>query len=179
MQRSSKVLDVGCGVLRGGYWLINWLDRGRYFGIEPNKEMVEFGVKLVGPEVIEEKRPQIMNNDDFRFGGFGERFDYVVARSVWTHAAKWMISRMLDEFKQSSTPGAKFLTSYIPPSFLHGEYKGDEWLGRSHTSSSPGIARHSLGWIRSECKARGLSVTELPAQMVNGQEWISIQTPGP
>jgi hypothetical protein len=33
----SKVVDVGCGVLRAGYWLIHFLDPGCYFGIEPHR----------------------------------------------------------------------------------------------------------------------------------------------
>src|SRR3954454_18606924 len=32
---SSKVLDVGCGSLRAGYWLMNFLEPGGYHGIEP------------------------------------------------------------------------------------------------------------------------------------------------
>ena len=30
---TSKVLDIGCGCLRAGYWLIHFMDRGCYFGI--------------------------------------------------------------------------------------------------------------------------------------------------
>src|ERR1043165_3125856 len=30
----SKVVDLGCGVLRVGYWLIHFLDPGCYCGIE-------------------------------------------------------------------------------------------------------------------------------------------------
>src|SRR5258708_35261752 len=32
---NSKLVDLGCGVLRGGYWLIHFLDTGCYCGIEP------------------------------------------------------------------------------------------------------------------------------------------------
>ena len=32
----SRVLDLGCGSLRGGYWLVHFLRPERYFGIEPN-----------------------------------------------------------------------------------------------------------------------------------------------
>src|SRR4051794_5404083 len=40
---SSKVLDVGCGSLRAGYWLMNFLEPGRYFGINPRSQEVEQG----------------------------------------------------------------------------------------------------------------------------------------
>ncbi len=55
---SSRVLDIGCGCLRGGYWLIHFLDEGRYFGIEPNTTMVEAGMSvLLEPGLKESKRP--------------------------------------------------------------------------------------------------------------------------
>jgi hypothetical protein len=39
----SRVLDVGCGVLRAGYWLIHFLDPDCYFGIEPNRVILTAG----------------------------------------------------------------------------------------------------------------------------------------
>ena len=43
----SKVLDIGCGCLRGGYWLIHFLEQGNYCGIEPNQDMVNAGLKYL------------------------------------------------------------------------------------------------------------------------------------
>ena len=43
----SKVLDVGCGCLRGGYWLIHFLDAGCYFGIEPHRRELEAGTQSI------------------------------------------------------------------------------------------------------------------------------------
>jgi len=39
----SRLVDVGCGVLRAGYWLIHFLDSGCYFGIEPHTRRLEMG----------------------------------------------------------------------------------------------------------------------------------------
>jgi len=63
---NSTVLDIGCGCLRGGYWLIHFLDKGCYFGIEPDKEMLQAGVTiLMEPEEIEKKDPKFDSNQDF------------------------------------------------------------------------------------------------------------------
>src|SRR6266576_6981480 len=43
----SKVLDLGCGCLRGGYWVIHFLDPGCYFGIEPAAAMLRQGIDHV------------------------------------------------------------------------------------------------------------------------------------
>ena len=54
----DRVLDVGCGALRGGWWLINFLRPDRYFGIEPNRAMLDAGKEvMVGDTLLQEKRP--------------------------------------------------------------------------------------------------------------------------
>jgi SAM-dependent methyltransferase len=112
---SSRVLDVGCGALRLGYWLMRFLDPGCYFGIEPQQDMLRVGLdELVEPEVVERADAHFSANDDFDFSVFGESFDYVVARSIWTHASRPQISSMLASFARTAAPGGVFLTSYYP-----------------------------------------------------------------
>lgn len=114
----SKVLDVGCGALRGGYWLMHFLDPGCYFGIEPFREMLEAGLhSVVEPSLVEEKRPTFSDTKDFEFSAFGVKFDFVLARSIWTHASMEQIALMLDRFVEVAAPGATMVTSYFrfPP----------------------------------------------------------------
>jgi SAM-dependent methyltransferase len=116
---SSRVLDVGCGALRVGYWLMRFLDSGCYFGIEPNREMLRVGLEeLLEPEVVQRAEAHFSHNDDFDFSVFGERFDFVFARSIWTHASKPQIHAMLASFAATSAPGGVFLASYHPASAL-------------------------------------------------------------
>ena len=187
----SKVLDVGCGCLRGGYWLIHFLDPGCYFGIEPDQERLDAGLTyILEPQTREAKSPAFSNNDNFDFSVFRAEFDYVVARSVWTHAAKRHIRMMLDSFAATAAPGAIFLTSYLPavpigpPSgrmgrfgTFAGDYRGDKWIGHSHESSRGGLVAHSKRWIFNECRARGLSIKELRHGVVNRQKWLRISIP--
>ncbi len=113
---SSRLLDVGCGAVRLGYWVLRFLDPGRYFGIEPNIEMRDAGLALIEPDVISRAQPAFSDNDRFDFSVFGKSFDFVVARSIWTHATKPQISAMLASFAATSTPDAVFMTSYRPAS---------------------------------------------------------------
>ena len=116
---SSSVLDVGCGALRVGYWLMRFLDPGCYFGIEPNREMLKVGLEQVlEPEVLARAHPHFDHNDRFDFSVFGERFDFVLARSIWTHTAKSQISAMLGSFAQTAAPAGVLLASYHPASAL-------------------------------------------------------------
>lgn len=177
----STVLDVGCGCLRAGYWLIHFLEPGRYFGIEPNRWMLEAGVRhLLEPGLVESKRPRFDSNPDFDFSVFGETFDFVLARSIWTHAAKDQIRKMLDGFAAHARPGGVFLASYRRAGLFRRDYRGRHWVGRSHESESPGMVAHRFGWVREECRVRGLGVGEIRDGAYNfgGQRWLRITKRG-
>jgi SAM-dependent methyltransferase len=182
---SSRILDIGCGCLRAGFWLIRLLDPGCYFGIEPNQQMLQAGIEhVLGPELQAAKRPSFDTNDRFDSSVFGVKFDVFLARSIWTHAAKSQIKMMLDDFVQNSTPDAFFLTSYYPTTWFGrgaadytgstADYIGTNWIGRSHTSSTPGMVCHKRSWIAAECRARGLHLRQLGDPPFNGQYWLRI-----
>lgn len=171
----SRVLDIGCGCLRGGFWMINFLDPGCYFGIEPNSAMVAAGLKeIVGSETTERKRPAIDYNDRFDASVFGVRFDAFLARSIWTHASKPQICIMLDHFVNLGTENAFFLASYLPAKFPWQDYKGAEYRGKSHKSTVGDLVRHRFTWIERECKTRGLYIRELQDGILLGQIWLKI-----
>jgi len=172
----DKLLDIGCGALCGGYWMINFLHPGCYFGVEPNTFMFNAGVEhLVEPGLFEEKQPKFQHNDQYDFSGFGETFDYFHAHSIWTHAPKKDIEKMLDGFVQFTRPGARFLTSFKPPHLFRPDYKGDTWIGRSHESDDAGICRHRFKWIQQACAARNLDVELLKGEKIHKQKWILIR----
>jgi SAM-dependent methyltransferase len=179
----SRVLDVGCGALRLGYWLMRLLEPGRYFGIEPNEEMLNVGLhELVEPEVVERADAHFSPNSDFDFSVFGESFDYVVARSIWTHASRTQISAMLASFAATAAPEGVFLASYYPAGWWFTIGHRQPRLHRVATKlpladMTPLIARlpalgrsreyQEEGWIgRShECEERGAAR--------HGLRWIS------
>ena len=170
----SKLLDIGCGALCGGYWMIHFLDPGCYCGIEPNRRMLEAGLAtLLEPEVLELKKPRFSDNVDFDFSVFGEKFDCFFAHSIWTHAPKPQIEVMLNGFRQWSKNNAVFLTSYKPPiPLIRPDHKGARWIGASHESTTPGNIRHSPSWIQRQCEARGLTAVRLRGERIHKQRWI-------
>jgi len=170
----NKVLDVGCGSLRGGYWVINFLNPNCYYGIEPDQEKLEIGKsKILGREILEDKKPQFDFNEDFNFNCFNQKFDFVIARSIWTHASKKQIIQMLESFIKTKTKHGVFLTSYRRGYDLT-DYKGNEWVGKSHKSNTKGIVAHNFEWIKKVCKERNLDVIEFKDETINLQIWLRI-----
>ncbi len=172
---NSTLVDIGCGVLRAGYWLIHFLDTERYCGIEPSKERLSIGLTTVlEPETIQLKRPRFDHNPHFDTSVFNERFDYFLAYSIWTHAAKRHISMMLDNFLRDAKPDAVFLTTILPAGWRRPDYREDVWMGTSHESDTPGCIYQDLAWIKRECRRRDLSVYRIGKDRTMGQTWLRI-----
>ena len=174
----SKLLDIGCGALRAGYWLVRFLDANCYYGIEPAKEMLELGINhFLTPELMRQKCPHFDTNDRFDFSVFQNKFDVFLARSIWSHASKPQIRTMLKSFVETANPRAFFLTSYLPAKWYRRyqrDYQGSDWVGRSHNRVQPGEIRHSFRWIKSECETLNLTVHPLSDRPFNGQFWLRI-----
>lgn len=174
LQPHHKVLDVGCGCFRAGHLLIPFLDSNNYYGIEPYRLRVDFGLEHVLGDAERTKNPTIGLHTDFSFSIFETQFDFVLARSVWTHASRNQILVMLDEFHRTTTVNGVFLTSYVPADSNESAYKESKWLGRSEASEQGGYAFHSLEWIVEVAAKRGLLVEELTTNIVKGQVWLKI-----
>jgi SAM-dependent methyltransferase len=186
-----NVLDIGCGALRAGYWLIHFLDDERYCGIEPNVSVLKTGRRFIlEPGLEEAKRPNYSNNHTFDFSVFDRRFDYAIARSIWTHAPKADIERMLNGFKETANPGAIFLASFVPArpigvaqgglgkkALWIRDYTGSEWLGKSHERKASGLVAHRWTWIKGACSSRGLIAKRLRGETINRQRWVRITHP--
>ena len=163
----SSVLDVGCGTLRIGYWLINFLQPGRYHGLEPDAVRVELAAQhIVGSDVVAAKRPVFDHNMGFDFTAFGAKFDFYVARSIWTHASKAQIATMLDGFATTATSNGVFLASYVPADDGVG-YEGEEWVAMP-------LVHHAIEWVGEQCRERNLAVRQLP-EVINDQPWLRIE----
>jgi hypothetical protein len=170
-----KFLEIGSGAFCGGYWIMHFLNADNYHGIEPNVEMHNGGVSYVlEPELVEAKKPKFDHNDQYDFSIFNTTFDFFFAQSIWTHAGKKDIEKMLDGFVEFGNPNARFLTTIKLPDLFHRDYKGDEWVGASHKSDQGGTVRHSFKWIKAACEKRGLTVTRLH-QKINTQHLILIE----
>lgn len=173
LQADSRVLDVGCGALRAGYWIMRLLDPGCYFGIEPNQEMLDAGRRMIVTDaVIEAKRPRFDHNDRFDFSVFGTTFDFVIARSIWTHTSPDQLCTMLDQFAATTAPGGILLASIKECPWYRRQHRGRDWVGKSHESEQGGTVAYRVSWIADRCRERGLEARKLERRF--GQTWMRV-----
>lgn len=175
-----NMLDFGCGALRLGWWLIRFMDEGRYFGIEPNTKWLDAGKRItIGEELMNRKKPRFNNNSEHRLDVFDAKFDAGVARSVLTHLNPGAMRILFQQFSQNCSPNGFFLVSY----WEHGTHKGKKTLvGESLANDKPlqgGMdTTYKFETIQQIASEAGLEANLLDRTVVNIQPWVVLKKKG-
>lgn len=150
LRQNHRVLDIGCGSLRVGRLLIPYLNAGNYFGVEPNRWLVEDGIaNEIGKDLTRIKAPT------FSFHSSMEEFknplelDYAVAQSIFSHCginliADWL-SQVSFHLKATGVLLATFLTG-------DEDYQGTGWI-------YPGCVQYSPETLARLASSFGLDFT--------------------
>jgi SAM-dependent methyltransferase len=106
-------LDVGCGPLRGGLHFIEYLEAGRYFGIDRRSDLLEAGREYeLRPRGLLAKQPTLVQMENFDFARLGQKFDYALAQSVYTHLPLNNILRCHVQMEKVLAPGGTFFVTF-------------------------------------------------------------------
>lgn len=147
LREQHHLLDVGCGSLRGGRLFIPYLGRQRYFGLEPNKWLVQQGIESeIGEDLIDLKRPAFAYNDDFDLGVFGGTFDYILAQSIFSHAGKSQIDVCLQSVQRVLKPSGLLVATFVERAQ---DLYEDHWV-------YPGLNQFSWKTIKNLSESNGL-----------------------
>jgi|TARA_B110000438_G_C15765288_1_gene629285 SAM-dependent methyltransferase len=125
LRENHSVLDIGCGSLRAGRLLIPYLLPKKYFGLEPEKWLIDDAIKYeLGQDIIEIKKPVFSYDEDFNFGAFNEKFDYVLAQSIFSHAPEKTIRKCAIEVEKVMKPDSIFVATFYEGTE---NYTGTKW----------------------------------------------------
>jgi len=114
LKEQHYLLDIGCGSLRGGKLFIPYLLPNRYFGIEPERWLIEEGIEgELGKDILRVKKPTFDYNEDFQLTIFNQEFHFLLAKSIFTHAGPNMVRTCLMEAKKVMKPDAVFVATYL------------------------------------------------------------------
>lgn len=113
LKPEHRFLDVGCGILRGGVHFIPYLEPGHYYGIDKNRELLNFGRKEMEKAGLQEQKPTLVQIEDFGFERLGQTFDYALAQSVFTHLPLNYITRCLVNVDRVLKPGGVFFATFF------------------------------------------------------------------
>jgi hypothetical protein len=157
------LLDIGCGALSCGRFAIRYLQAGHYFGLEPERWLVDEGLRHeVDPAVRACKAPIFQHRRDFVLSEFGQKFDFLLAHSILTHASMSQISALFNEATRVMHDHSVFLAS-----FREGptDYEGTEW------SYPEGIV-YRLSTLESFAEGNGLNCAPLDWPHAGEQSWL-------
>jgi SAM-dependent methyltransferase len=110
LQPHHRMLDVGCGSLRGGRHFARHLDPGNYFGIDVNESLLRAALQSEIPaEGLQDRLPeQNLRHTDVFDCDFGVQFDFALAQSVFTHLTLNHIRLCLWQVGASMAPDGRF-----------------------------------------------------------------------
>ena len=113
MQRTDRVLDIGCGALRGGAPLAAWLDAGGYYGIDISESLIEAGWREeIAAAGMADRLPRdhLHVTKDFEVP-FGVTFDLGLAISLFTHLKIDGYQRCVDRMTPHFRPGGRIFAT--------------------------------------------------------------------
>jgi hypothetical protein len=165
LRQHHSLLDVGCGSLRGGRLFIPYLDKGAYYGIEPEQWLIDQGIETeIGRDLARLKEPRFSNDMNFTLTTFGRKFDYMLAQSIFSHATQAQIRRCFAQAKLALEPAGIFAAT-----FFIGEknYERTEWV-------YPGRVCYTAEYFSQMADDEGLSCRLLNFTHTNQQQWVAI-----
>jgi len=118
-----RLLDVGCGSMRGGRLFARYLDRGNYWGFDKEQALVEAGWRVLARAGLTSKQPHLHVVRDFDLLRFSDDlfFDFALAQSVFTHLLPDQILACL----RAVIPRLK-LSGEFHATFFEGDDEGEE-----------------------------------------------------
>lgn len=160
LQAEHYLLDIGCGTLRGGIPLIEYLNEGHYFGIEARTEALEEGRKELREFNLESKMPVLMCTTDIISSEIKQKFDFIWAFSVLIH----MNDQILDDCfhfvgKNLAENGHFYANVIISKNLANDTKKAGDWYDfpvmvrkiefYQQISSRHGLSMSELGTLQS------------------------------
>jgi hypothetical protein len=119
LKPSSRMIDIGCGCLRGGVRFVDFLEPGNYFGIDISQALLDAGYDVeLKAKGLQDKLPrgQLVRDAEFQFSRFPTRFQFALAQSLFTHLTANHLQVCLARLAPSMEPdGALFVTFFLVP----------------------------------------------------------------
>lgn len=111
---SDRVLDLGCGTMRLGRYLIPYLNAGNYIGLDVSPEALETGQARLWGDVVARKRPTLECNDDLRLDELSEPVDVVWAQSLVSHLPEDDVRELFEALPGALADGGVAYLTFFP-----------------------------------------------------------------
>jgi cyclopropane fatty-acyl-phospholipid synthase-like methyltransferase len=144
LRSDQRLMDIGCGTLRGGIPLIDYLDAGHYVGIEARANVLDEARRELAESGLGHKRPVLIHAADLSEVRLETPIDVAWAFSVLIHMTDEIAEKCLDLVGRCLTADGEFFANV-----QLGERSDRRWLEfplvtRPHEFYAALGARHGL-----------------------------------
>ena len=164
LREKHKVLDIGCGSLRVGRLLIQYLNGGNYVGIEPNGWLVDDAIAYeIGQDILYLKQPVMVTYNATNDDAFANYFDYAFAQSIFTHCDLKVVDIWFEGVKRTMKPDGHFFFTY--------------WNGGSGANTISGfdikkVAKYPLERFEELAEKLDFKIEEIDLKHPAKQQWV-------
>ena len=113
LQPQHKLLDIGCGCLRGGIHFIEYLEPNNYYGLDINASLIAAAQQEIEQARLQAKKPHLLVDSQFAIAKFEQQFDFMLSVSVFTHLPMNIIVRCLCEVQKNLAPQGKYYSTFF------------------------------------------------------------------
>lgn len=139
-----RLLDLGCGTLRGGIPLIEYLDVGHYCGVEVRSAVLAEGQRELQESGLEAKAPQLVHCGHLDRLDLGMTFDYVWAFAVLIHMDDAILHEALAAVSRHLGDDGVFYATVNVGGQAPGTWQGFPVVHRSADFYADAFRRHGL-----------------------------------
>ncbi len=184
LREYSSVLDIGCGSLRLGRLLIPFLMPNRYFGVEPNRKILDDGIlhNLGAPAesnpLLSLKQPRFAINENFDFSFVQGTVDFIMAQSIASHTGPRETKKLLASIAGTMSQTSLAIVTYIRCEDPAKSNTIDGWFYPTcvtYTDQAFGLMAKEVGlvayrsnWPLANKHAIGLITTQTPCILTKG-----------
>ncbi len=167
LETGHRLVDIGCGTLRGGIPLIEYLEPGHYTGLEVRSDVLDDGRAELREAGLESKQPHLICNDDFdklALDPPDTRFDYAWAFAVLIHMPDDVLESCLSFVgRHLASDGALYANINVCDPGDAREGKFTQWQGFP-------VMAHPLDWYRATAARHGLKIDDLASLLELGHD---------
>lgn len=144
LQPHHRVLDIGCGSLRGGAALIAYLDVGGYSGIDVRESVLAEARQELRREKLVGKQPELVLAPDLAALDLHRQFDAVWAFSVLFHLSDPILESCFAMVARHLAVDGVFFANVIDGEGAPGQWQGFPVVPRPLATFRALARRHGL-----------------------------------
>jgi len=114
LRADHTILDMGCGCLRAGRRLVEYLQPNKYYGIDKLQGLLDAGYHFELTRGQRKKLPRshLHATDDF-VSPFDARFDFAIAQELFSHLPPSLIARCLQAVARTLNPNGVIYATFF------------------------------------------------------------------